>query len=626
MTKTDYNETYTTINPEKRYFLLILLIGVFIVYALYLSYLQLVRGAEYKGKAVSIARQMEIIPSQRGEIYDRNNSIPLVLNIDSFAVVIVPAEIPANLKETVFSKLAVLLEISINDINKKIPPMYYKFYQPIEIANSVGQELINTIAERIDEFPGVAWYSKPKRNYLETGSFSHLIGYVGEISNDELKYLYNKGYQNGDIIGKSGIERQYDLFLKGKDGKQFKTVDVRGRKIEFSGKDIEPPEMGRNIVLTIDRNLQITTEKALGKRIGSIVVLKPATGEILAMASWPAFNANAIIAKGGNNEYSKLLNDTQTPLINRAIQSSYPIASTFKTVMTVAILEEKAISVEEKISCVGEINYGDRVFRCWIRKPGHGRVNLQEALAQSCDVYFWEVGRDKLGIERIVSYAKEFGFGQISSLDLPGEVSGFVPTPQWKERLFNEKWLGGDTLNLSIGQGYFLATPLQVANMFSLVVNEGIVYKPHILKELRDSQSGVILQKTVPEVLISSSISKEVFKTTKENLRYVITDGTAKYPVNTKAVKVAGKTGTAEVGLVDRWHSWFVGYAPWDYQNIDDVIIVVAMIEAVNKWEWWAPYATNIIFDSYFSNRTYEETIRELGLEKNQLLPSERLE
>lgn len=626
MTKTDYNENYSMINPQKRFFLFILLIIVFVIYSLYLSYLQLVRGAEYKVKAVSISRQMEILPSQRGEIYDRNNSIPLVLNIDSFAVMIVPAEIPASLKETVFTKLAVLLEISIDDITKKIPPAFYKFYQPIEISNSVNQEIINSIAERIDEFPGVVWYSKPKRNYLETGSFSHLIGYVGEISNDELKYLYNKGYQNGDIIGKSGVERQYDLYLKGKDGKQFKTVDVRGRKIELSGRDIEPPEMGKNVILTIDRNLQLTAEKALGKRIGSIVVLKPATGEILAMASWPSYNANSIIAKGGNNEYSKLLNDSQTPLINRAIQSSYPIASTFKTVMTVAILEEKAISVEEKVLCVGEINYGERVFRCWIRKPGHGRLNLKEALAQSCDVYFWEIGRDKLGIERIVSYAKEFGYGQLTSVDLPGEAIGFVPTPQWKERRFNEKWLGGDTLNLSIGQGYFLATPLQVANMFSMVINEGTIFKPHILKELRDSQSGVILQKIVPEILISSSISKAAFKTTKENLRYVITDGTAKYPVSTKAVKIAGKTGTAEVNSIDHWHSWFVGYGPWDYQSVDDVIVVVAMIEAANTWEWWAPYATNIIFDSYFANRTYEETITELGLEKKQMVPSERLE
>lgn len=622
----DFSEGPKGPDPSRATLLMVLAVLVIGIYTAYLFNLQVIRGLEYQKKAVSIARQVERIPAQRGEIYDRSYNLPLVLNVDSFALVVTPAEIPASMRDTVFSKLAAVLDVSLDEVQKKIPPSYYKLFLPVEISNSVGQDVVVRIAERIDEFPGVSWYSRPKRNYLESGSFSHLIGFVGDISRDELKVYYNKGYQAGDIIGKAGVERQYDSLLRGKDGRQFKTVDVHGRNVASGSRDVEPPQMGKNIVLTIDRPTQILAEKALGDRIGSMVVLKPATGEILAMASWPSFSANKIIDKGGNNEYARLLADPRTPLIERAIQSSYPPASTFKTIMSTAIIEEKAIPLQEKILCTGEISYGDRVFRCWIHKPGHGWLNLEGALAQSCDVYFWEVAKDRLGIERMVTYSREFGFGQATGIDLPGEVSGFVPTPQWKERQFHEKWLGGDTLNMAIGQGYLLVTPLQLADMMAMVVNEGVIYRPHVLQEVRDPRDGSILMKTTPETLIASSISKDTFKTVKDYLRGVIVNGTAHYPVNTRVVNVAGKTGTAEVGLADRWHSWFVGYGPVDATNPEDIIIVVAMIEATNPWEWWAPYATNIVFQGYFAGQTYEEAAAKLGLLNKSVIVGSRVE
>lgn len=616
----------TLLSGPKRFLYLAFISSLFIFYAGYLYYLQVIKGNEFSRRAISISRQIEILPSQRGEIFDRNHNLPLVINNDSFAVSVVPAEVPADLRMTVFNKLALALDVSPAEINRRIPASSYRLYQAIEVANSVSQEVVFSIAERSDEFPGVTWQSKPRRNYLEAGSFSHLIGYVGEITRDELKILFNKGYQTGDIIGKAGIEFQYDYLLRGQDGRQFKTVDVRGRTVRPGDIDIIPPVMGNNLVLTIDRDTQILAEKALGQRIGSVVVLKPNTGEILAMVSWPSFDANLLMSRGGNNYFASLLNDSRNPLINRAIQSHYPPASTIKMIMTAAILEEKAFNPEEKILCAGEINFGDRVFRCWIRKPGHGRLNLREALAQSCDVYYWEVGRDRLGIERIVSYYRDFGFGESTGFDLRGEVSGFVPTPQWKERRFNEKWLGGDTLNVSIGQGFLLTTPLQVANMLAMIVNDGIIYKPHILKSVHDPVSGEVSLMNEPEILLQSNISRETFATTRENLRSVLINGTARYPINTRVVKVAGKTGTAEVGLADRWHSWFVGYGPYDYQDINDVIVVAVMVEAANPWEWWAPYATNIIFQGYYGKQTFEEAIRTLGLTNRVTVQTERLE
>lgn len=611
---------HVQISEKTKYFMLISAL-VFFIFSSYLFYLQVIKFNEFRNKASSIRLRSEILPAQRGTIFDSSGLIPLVFNIDSFAIQIIPAEMPKKNIDTEFAKLAEVLNSSIEDLRKKVHPSSFNSYQPIEIARNVKQSTIIRIAERKDEFPGVSWYVKPFRNYLETGSFSHILGYVGEISKDELKILFNQGYQNGDIIGKAGLEKQYDQELKGKDGRLFYNVDAKGRKIDTSSQ-IVLPQPGNNLILTIDYKIQRVAEKALGARYGSIIVLKPATGEILAMVSYPFYNANTLLEPGGNNYYVELLNDKNSPLINRTIQSSYAPASTFKTVASLAIIEDRLLSTEEKILCTGKISYGERVWRCWLREPGHGWLNLKGGFAQSCDIYYWEAAK-KIGVAQfatyISTYASELGFGKLTQIDLPGEVTGFVPTQLWKEKRLNEKWSGGDTFNMVIGQGYTLVTPLQLANMLAMVVNEGTIYKPHIVKEIREGESNAIIKKIIPEVLIKSSISRDSFKIMKEYYGAVTTEGTARYAVKNKYVKVAGKTGTAEVGFADRWHCWFIGYGPADYKNINDVIIVVAMVEASNPWEWWAPYATNIIFNSVFGSKTYEETLTEIYVPKQTI-------
>jgi penicillin-binding protein 2 len=587
---------------------------LFASYSAYLLYLQTIRGNEYRAKATIISQQSDVIPAQRGEIYDRTYTIPFALNTDSFAIDLVPAELPQAMRESVFNQLSTFLKMPVADIKRKVPPSVYRLYQPIEILGSVPYSTITEIAERIDEFPGVSWRSKPVRNYQETGSLSHIIGYVGDITKDELKLMYNQGYKAGDVIGKAGIEKQFDLMLRGRDGREYRTVDVKGKNIGSEQQTIDPPEMGSNIVLTIDSTVQQLAEKALGNRIGSAIVLRPATGEILAMVSYPWYDPNVFSGANSGEEYAKLLADKDNPLINRAIQSSYPPASTFKAIMTAGIVEEKAFPQDQKVLCPGTISYGGRDFSCWTKAPGHGWLDLKGALENSCDVYFWTIGRDFLGIERIVSYAKDFGYGKATGIDLPGETEGFVPTPQWKERRVHEKWLGGDTMNMAIGQGDLLVTPLQMADMMSMIVNDGIVYQPHVVKEIRDPSTGAIEQSVQPNELLHSGISKDTFETVRENLRGVITNGTAKVPVNTKAVQIAGKTGTAEVGLKDHWHSWFVAYGPYDAPDPKDKIVVVVMVEAVNTWEWWAPYATDIIFQGMYGKQSYDQAVDTLGL------------
>ena len=591
--------------------LTVVMFSIIGVYALKLFSMQILNGDAYRKQSQNISQRAKKIPAQRGEIFDRNGNVPMVLNIDSFAVDVTPGEIAADQFPTVVSRLAGILGMPVESIEKKIPQTIRRSFQSIEIKSNVPYVMISAVAESIDELPGVSWHSKPIRNYVETGSISHVLGYVGDITREELKIFYNKGYANNSLIGKAGIEKQYDELLRGVDGYEFRTVDVKGKYIENST-SIKPPEMGKNLVLTIDRKIQQLAEDALGNRIGSAVVLKPSTGEVLAMVSYPYYDPNLFTNDNSNEEYQRLLNDQNNPLLNRVVNASYPPASTFKVIMTAALLEEKSISPDKKILCEGEIEYGDRIFRCHIRRPGHGYLDLKNAIAQSCDVYFWVAGRDNLGVDRISAYSEEFGFGKSVGIDLPSQTEGFVPSPEWKERRFHEKWLGGDTMNMSIGQGYLLASPMQLADMVSMVVNSGVVYKPHLLKEVRDPASNAILSATMPETLLTSDIDREVFQAVRDDMRYVITNGTAQFPMKNKIVQLAGKTGTAEVGVAGRWHSWMVAYGPYD-APASDAIVVVVMVEATNPWEWWAPYATNIIFQGIFADQTYSEAVDALG-------------
>jgi penicillin-binding protein 2 len=584
---------------------------VLVVLVVQLFYLQVVRGWEFRRRARDVALRELPIPAQRGEIFDRHYDFPLVVNQDSFAVDLVPGEVSAAERSPLFNRVAAALQLPREEINKRVPERYYHLYQPVELKGGLGFETVAYLAERIGEFPGISWHIKPIRNYLVSGSLAHVIGYVGDITREEIQVLYNQGYSFGTILGKSGIEKQYDLLLRGQDGRRFRTVNVREQSLTQRPEEDIPPVPGSNLVLTIDRRLQLLCEKALGNRIGSVVVLQPNTGEVLAMVSYPYYDPNLFFTEEASAEYNRLSVDPTSPFINRAIQSVYPPASVFKIIMTTAIVEEELYPLSRLITCRGHIEYGDRIFKCHASKTGHGPLDLFGGLAQSCDVYFYTAG-DELGIDRITYYARDFGLGAPSGIDLPGEVGGFVPSPEWKQKVHHMIWLGGDTLNTSIGQGYLLVSPLQMANMVAMVANQGRIYRPHLLKEVRDPQTGNVLQRIEPEVLHVSPVRKETFRTVAKAMRGVITEGTASVVITTKAVEVAGKTGTAEVGLEDRWHSWFAAYAPYAADDHREPVVVVVSVEATNEWEWWAPKAADVIFQGIFAGQTYEEAVETL--------------
>lgn len=587
------------------------LIGVVsLVYVAQMFSLQIVQGFEFKDKATQVSRRTIPIPAPRGEIYDRNMDVPIAFNIDAYAVDVIPAEVPKEKMKELKIRLAEALLLSVETVDEKLAAETYNLYRPVEITNDVKIEQIFKIAERIGDFPGVTWQKKPIRHYPETGSIAHVLGFVGDLTVEELQVLYNEDYRPDDIIGKSGVEKIYDLVLRGKNGERYRVVDAKGRRIEESEIDIIEPEIGSDIVLTIDRYIQKLCEKALKGRIGSVVVLKPATGEILALVSSPWYDSNFVYSDKEGQIFKDLSLNPASPFINRALQSTYAPASTFKIIMSAALLEEEAINPSFQINCTGSLQVGDRAFRCWEEK-GHGPVDLKKALAKSCDVYFYTAGLEHLGIEIISDYMRMFGFGELSGIDLPSEKKGIAPDPAWKEKVKNTRWVGGDTVNTSIGQGFTLVTPLQLANAVAMIANRGVVYVPHLLKEIRDPVSGELLEENKPKILLTSAIQKSTFDIVQEMMRGVITEGTARYVVTTKAVDVAGKTGTGEVGKEENWNSWFVAYAPFG-GNPEEMVVVAVMDEATNEWEWWAPKAANIILQGIFADQNFDEALEAL--------------
>ena len=573
----------------------------------YLFFLQVVRGVEFRTRASSVARREIPIPAQRGKIFDRTYGPVLVTNRPAFSVDMVPGEVPAGELPDLLERLASHLGVEQRQLAERVPRHMRHLFRSIELKRNVDFATIATLAEQIDSFPGVAWHSEPARDYGAIGSLAHVTGYVGDVTREELQVLFNEGYTAGDVVGKSGVEKRYESVLRGTDGVGHRTVDVHERAVTDVWQTAVAPRPGSDIVLTIDWRLQRAAEEALGPRIGSVVVLRPTTGEILAMVSYPWFDPQSFIGDGGPEAFSAAASNPSFPFINRAIRAAYAPASVFKILMMTALLEERTYSPSYSVTCRGRFVYGDRIFKDWV-KEGHGHIDMDDALAQSCDIYFYQAGL-ALGINNIADYSVAFGLGAPTGIDLPGETAGSVPTPAWKLRERGTGWVGGDTVNLSIGQGYITVTPLQIANLIAMVANNGEIFRPHVVKEIRDGETGEILVQTERELLHRAAIGDPTFAAVRDAMRLVITDGTAQPVITTDAVAVAGKTGTGEVGIEDHWHSWFAAYGPYGAADRSDQMVVVTMVEAVNEWEWWAAKAANLIFHAAFSGQTVPEAV-----------------
>lgn len=581
-------------------------IAIFILFIFRLFHLQIILSDVFRREAQIVSQRSVTIPAERGVIYDRNHDFPLVSNTDWFSVYITPVQ--AGDLERVVNDISTLLKLDADNLYKKLTSSNIKSYNRYTIAEGVDINTIVRLSENIEKYPGISFTSELRRKYHVGGSISHILGHVGVISSQELEVLYSDRYHRNSQIGKGGIEEEYDYSLRGRDGERFETINVDGDVIESTTN--REPETGYDLVLTIDTRLQRLAEKALNGHAGSVVVIRPSTGEILAMVSSPWYEPDVF---SNVEEFSKIVNDPDTPLIYRPIQSIYAPASTFKLVLGAAILNESSISPHSPIYCSGTWILGNRQFRCWL-PVGHGNENLSDAILNSCNIYFGVVGVRYLGIDTIYQYAREFGFGTLTGIDIPGEIAGTVPNKEWKRQNEGIPWTGGDTLNVSIGQGYLQVTPIQVAVYTSTVVNDGVMYRPRLLKAVVNHKTGETIEEATPVITKKMDIDESTFKHIKDAMRKVVTQGTALYNVYNNVVDIAAKTGTAEIGLANNWNSWFASYAPYETDNPDERIVVVTMTEAKKnekrvEYDWWAPKAADIIYRGYFAEETYEEVI-----------------
>lgn len=559
--------------------------ALFVVFFIQIINLQLIHGDEYTAKARANIEDNVPIPASRGEIYDRHFDITsqtnkvIASNRASFNITTVPAKFPSKgeMAETV-QRVADLLNVDsfelLREMDKANP------WQRIIIKEDVPFDVVVSIASHEELYKHIMWEDAPVRVYNYGPAFSHVLGYIGSIDSTEFERLKGSGYKYYQKIGKNGIEKEYDAFLRGTDGSVKRIVDVHNRT---EGEELgDEPISGNNLVLSLDYELQNAAYTAMADKMGSVIAIKPATGEILVLLSKPDFDPNMIISKNSTELVLSLQNDEKKPFLNRAIQSKYPPASTFKLVTSVSALEDEKWKPEWTFYCPGHYilkGLTDHTYQCY-KRQSHGTINMIQAIGESCNVYFYNLGY-KIGPTSIMNYAKYFSLDKISGIDIPGEISGFIPTKQWKMKTFGQGWFDGDTINLAIGQGFTSITPVGLCDFVSAIVNRGVAYKPHIVKEIRSQDNASVIKRIEKQKLFEVPLSDSTIEIVTSGMRFAVTNGTAAR-LNYLKVPIAAKTGTVQTRSVvksdDTQHAWCVSYAPYGGKP-EDAVVVVVMVE-----------------------------------------------
>ena len=546
-----------------------------------LYYLQIIRHKEFVQLADRNRIRIRRLPALRGLVFDVKHRA-LVDTRPSFNAVIVPEDV-RNFKQTVGSLETLLGQ---DDIQAKLtqaeddgrPP-----FDPVTVDEHLGWQQVVSLETHQLQLPGVNLEVMPQRHYLYGPLAAHLLGYVGEVAEADLRHA--KDYRMGDEIGKFGLERVLETDLRGEAGGQEIEVDSVGRRLKLLREIPEVP--GHSVVLTLDLDLQEAAEKAMGNWSGALVAIDPNTGAILAMVSHPDFDPN-IFANGITSvEWRKLTTDPAHPLANRAIAGTYPPGSTFKLIDAIAGMEERTLSPSTTYFCPGGMYYGNREYHCW-RKQGHGTLAVHRAIVGSCDVFFYQVGIH-LGIDRLARWAHLLGMGDKSGIDLDNERAGVMPSSMWKEKRFGQRWYPAETLSVAIGQGYVAATPLQMAMVVSEIANGGIRYKPQFVKQ-EEALDGTVVKRFPRIVERRIPLDPMVLDVVRTAMCDVVNGpGGTGHSAHLDNVVVCGKTGTSQVvkeagnarvpedkqPLKYRDHAWFVAYAP----SVHPQIAIAAVME-----------------------------------------------
>ncbi len=546
-----------------------------------LFFLQIIKGGELRRLSENNSIRLQRIDPFRGIIFDRNRKM-LVDNRPSFNVNVILRN--ARPVDQTLNKLSKYLGVPDVELAEKIAGQKrISSYKPILLKQDIGRNAVAAVEVHKYDLPGIEVNVKPRRHYLYRQSAAHLLGYLGEISSSELNSGKYPELRSGDLIGKLGIERAYDHYLRGKSGGRQVEVNATGQVVSIL-KTVNA-HAGQNVYLTIDQDVQEKAEELLSGVTGAAVAIEPSTGQVLALASSPSFDQNTIVGGMTHEQWQAFVTDPLKPLTNRALQGEYPPASTYKILTAIAGLEEGVIDENTVFCCPGHYRFKGRDYRCW-KKGGHGCVSVVQAIAESCDVFFYQVGQ-AVGVDRLAWYAKALGLGTISGINLPHEARGLIPTAAWKQRRTGIEWQEGETLSLAIGQGFNLVTPLQMAVMVSAIANGGTRFKPEILMKVETAE-GRLVKETEPMITGKLPVSPRTMELVKQGLWEVVnTDkGTAK-GARLFGLQVSGKTGTAQVigrkegeeedaDLPDHLkpHAWFVAYAPSDDPGIAVAVVV----------------------------------------------------
>lgn len=542
-----------------------------------LWYLQVIQGAEMRALAESNRIRLVRVPAARGVVTDRFGRI-LIDNRPAFDAVFVPED--ARGHTGTLRNLAAYLGEPETAVRQALhAPSRRPPYEGIVVRRDLDWAGVVALETHQLDLPGVTLQVGPKRYYPYGPLAAHLLGYVGEASERDLSDG-EAGLRPGDIVGKASLERAWDAELRGMSGGEQVEVDALGRRVRVLKE--EPDTPGDNLTLTLDADLQEVAERALGEAAGAVVALDPRNGEVLVLASHPAYDPNLFARGIQRAEWRELVQDRLHPLANRAVQGQYPPGSTFKIAVATAALDSGLVSPSWSVFCGGGLQFGGHYFHCW-RKGGHGTIRLHDAIVQSCDVYFYQVGQ-RLGVDLIADYARRLGLGLPTGIRLEHEKTGTIPDTAWKRKRFGQPWFAGETLSVAIGQGYVTATPLQMAQLAAMVANGGVRYRPHYVLRV-EAPDGTVKREIEPEILGDAHLKPGVLDQIRSAMRDVVmTDrGTAR-KARVAGVEVAGKTGTAQAVGGDaaakrdprgrKDHAWFIAFAPVEHPEIAIAVLV----------------------------------------------------
>jgi penicillin-binding protein 2 len=591
---------------QKLRIIIVMILVALTILMVRLWYLQVIKGDDFKQRSENNSVRFRKILPLRGLIMDRNRHV-VVDNHPSFDILYMPSR--GKDPERLMEKLKELYKRRSLDFSYDQPfPKNVKPYLPVRLEKNVSMEKVAVVETNALDLPGIYINVSPVRLYIDGEIIAPVIGYTGEINKEELEK--DDEYASGDILGKHGVEKFLDYYIRGRRGAELVEVNVYGKEIKNLGR-IDPVS-GSNVILTIDADLQKTAWDAFEGRAGAAVALDPRDGSVLAMVSSPSFDPNLFNSGISSGEWNKLITNPLTPLSNRAISGQYPPGSTYKPIVAAAALEEGIITPDTKFFCDGSFDSGNRTFRCW-QKKGHGHISLHRAIVESCDVYFYNVGK-LLGVDKIAHYARLLGLGKATGIDLPNEKSGLIPTKQWKLAKMKEPWQMGETISISIGQGFDLVTPLQLALAYSTVANGGILWQPHIVKSI-ETTDGRLYKEFLPTKKEDVPLSGETFDFLNRALWGVVNEptGTGK-AARRPGADVCGKTGTAQViglpenekarrekkiGALQRDHALFACFAPL---KSPEIAIAVIVENAGHGGSVAAPIARKIL-DAYFEGK-----------------------